>query len=91
VTQCVSVYSALLLTQRFSALYDCTATFLSTPWSVVFDSAERPSFEVMGSMESGFTLSCGELVRAGARALGRVQQAWDEPPARGGARQRPCA
>ena len=26
-------------------------------------------------------LSCGELVRAGARA-GSVQQAWDEPPAR---------
>ena len=56
---------------------------MSTPWSVV-DSAERPSFEVMSSMESGFTLSCGELVRAGARAPGRVQQAWDEPPARGG-------
>ena len=42
-------------------------------------------------MESGFTLSCGELVRAGARAPGRVQQAWDEPPARGGARQRQLA
>ena len=57
---------------------------LSTPWSVVVESAERPSFEVM---ESGFMLSCGALVRAGARA-GSVQQAWEEPPARGGARQR---
>jgi hypothetical protein len=38
-------------------------------------------------MQSGFMLSYGALVRAGARA-GSVQQAWEEPPARGGARQR---
>jgi len=40
-------------------------------------------------MESGFTLSCGELVRAGARAPGRVQQAWDEGAA--GTRRRTAA